>query len=244
MAIHQRRDDEERVTKTIGDTYHFLGEGDTPYLYESRFKIDTDHDIATGGANSVDRKTIYIDRTLYEKVMDGEFKVTNVRPRDIITAWIMHEHSEKCIIDGNNPIERYRPAHQCALAMEHQFVKWLGGNPEKYEEAIWPALEECFKNGKVESVPKDLWCAPLLDEPDERSLELLKRYIKMGVVDASKQPKHEVHYGIIKDECQDCQMWQPDKLSQRGGTLAMCAAVTGLVRDRRGCDLWKPYKGK
>jgi hypothetical protein len=241
MAIHERLD-EELAEKSLGETYKFLGQGDTPFLYDKGFSIDTDHDIATGAASSIDRKIKYIDRTLYQAVMDGEYKVTNVRPRDIITAWLIHEHVEKVIIDGDNPIDRYEPGHQCALAKEHQFIKWLGGNIDKYEAAIWPGLVECYNNDKIERVPLDLWCGPLLDSPEDRDLEILKRYVKLGIKDASKYSKLEAQYGVTNHKCEDCSMWQADKLSQMNQTLALCSAVNGLVRSDRGCSLWRAAK--
>jgi len=243
VSINHRIEEEELASKSLAETYRFLGEGDTPQLYQLGFKLNVDYDIATSAANSIDRKTVYVDRTLYEWIMDGECKVNNLRPRDIITAWMIHEHVEKCIVDGDNPIDQYAPAHQCALAKEHQFIKYLGASVSKYEEAIWPAVVACYKNEDIKKVPKDLWVAPLLDDPSKRDEEILKRYAKMGVKDALKYPKAEVNYGITNHQCKDCSMWQPDKLSQMDRKIALCSAVGGLVRSERGCSLWRP-KGK
>jgi hypothetical protein len=54
-----------------------MGERSTARLLDKSYQVDAFHDIPFGGAgNSIDRKINYIDRQLYEEVMDGEFKKT------------------------------------------------------------------------------------------------------------------------------------------------------------------------
>src|SRR5882672_3864553 len=99
MTIGHRLEDEELSDTSLYELYSILGERDTPYLFDQPYKIDTEHDWPTGGGNTVDRKIIGIDRTLYSQVMDNEFKASGLEPMHIINGWLQHEHSELCIID-------------------------------------------------------------------------------------------------------------------------------------------------
>lgn len=243
MSIGHRLSEDELVEASIASLYSSLGERDTPALYERSYKIDTAHDIPSGGGNSLDRKTKYIDRTLYQEVMDNAFKATGLLPQQIIDRWLDHEHIEKCIVDGNNAVDDYLPGHRRALRKEHEGVLIILGfnnaaeKIRKYEATIWPSLLRCYHR-EIAKPPKDLWCAPILDQPTERDEEILETFRKLGVTDASKRAKYEVHYGYGPKSCDQCSGWSPDLVSQEHGDLAGCKRVTGLVRRDRHCDLF------
>lgn len=237
MSIGHRADDVELDEASATSLYRIMGESDTPALFARGFAIDFAHDIPCGGGSSVDRKTHYIDRTLYQEVMDGEYPVSNMRPVDVINAWVQHEHSEVCIADGDNPVDLYVAAHRHALRWEHGFIKFLGAKVPQYEGIIWPALVKCYDR-EPKKVPKDLWCGPHLDDPTERDEQLLPILIKLGVEDASRVDKYTAHYGFTQHECGKCRNYNTKKLSQLNGQLAACKVVSGLVRVNRGCDFW------
>lgn len=244
MSIGHRLVTEEELTQaSIGELYEVLGEQDTPFLFERSFNLDTDHDIPSGGGNSLDRKTKYIDRVLYQEVMDGAFKATDLTPQQIIDRWLDHEHTEKCIADGDNAVDDYLPCHRRALRKEHEGVLDILGTKNaaakiaKYEETIWPGLLRCYHR-PIKKPPKDLWCAPILDQPTERDKEILETFIKLGVVDASKRPKYDLHYGFGPNNCDQCRGWNPELVSQENGHIAACHMVSGIVRWDRHCDKW------
>lgn len=249
MSIgHRQLDNEELIQASIEQLYEALGEENTPELFAQSYKTDFDHDIATGGGVSVDRKTIYIDHSLYTECMDSTFYKTGLTPQQIIERWLDHEHIEKCMVDGDNPVDNYYPAHTRALKFEHQRVLAILGykNPtakiRQYEETIWPALLRCYHR-PIKKVPKDLWCAPVLDDPTERDEEILETYRKLGVVDANKRAKYEVHYQPGPNNCEDCRYWNPDYLSQDHGKMAACKITNGIVRHDMRCDWWAARRG-
>lgn len=244
MTIAHRAVTADEIEQTTAaELYAALGSEDTPQLYGQGFRVDTDHDIAAGGGNSIDRKVVYIDRTLYQEVMDGAFAKSGLTGQQIITLWLLHEHVELCILQGDNPVDTYEPAHHRALRLEHDGLLVILGRDraiEKiatYEEAIWPGLLRAYHR-PIKKPPLDLWCGPYLDDPTPRDEEILAELRKAGVVDARKRSHYEIHYGMAKHRCRDCAMFSPDKLSQERRQLALCEAVSGLVRDNRGCDLW------
>jgi hypothetical protein len=248
VSIIHRPESDELSDTTLAELYSMLGEGDTPLLYQEHWTLDTDHDIPAGGGNSLDRKTKYIDRTLYQEVMDGEFKRTGLTPEQIISRWCDHEHSEKCIADGDNPCDTYMPCHNRALTKEHVGVCNIlvpKGKAaarkiiDNYEAVIWPGLSRCYHRD-FKKPPKDLWCAPHLDDPTPRDEEILNILRKLGVIDAAKHSKLDVRYGYGKNRCEVCRGWLPELISQEHGRMAGCKRVSGIVRCDRYCDLWHP----
>jgi hypothetical protein len=214
--------------KPAAELYRMLGERDTNELYAKPVKLDTSHDTPYGGGVSVDGKTVYVDKKLYEQVTRGAIAVRGMTPKQIIQAWIEHEHTEWSIDAGDNPADSYQACHGYATAKEERFVKFLGVDPERYEKAIEPALKRCMARDPV-NPPRDLWCGPYLDQPDKRDLEILQAFRAKGVEDAFKTSKIDVHYGLGANRCHDCRHFG-------GGELATCAIVCGLVRADRQCD--------
>jgi hypothetical protein len=214
--------------KPTAELYRMLGERDTNDLYARAVKLDTEHDVPYGGGVSVDGKTVYIDQTLYAQVMSGAVAVRGMTPRQIIQAWIEHEHTEWAVDAGDNPADTYGACHGFATAKEERFVKQLGVDPERYEAAIRPALDKCARRDP-KNPPRDLWCGPYLDNPDARDQELLRSFRAKGVEDAFKRSKIDVHYGLGAERCKTCKHFG-------GGELAQCQIVCGLVRADRQCD--------
>jgi hypothetical protein len=221
--------------KSAAELYQMLGEGDTNELYARHVKLDMTCDVPYGGGSSVDGKTVYIDYWLYREVKDGKVTVKGMSADQVIQAWIEHEHCEWAVEAGDNPVDAYGGAHSYATAKEERFVDSLGVNPERYEEAIRPALIRCQARDPKQ-LPKDLWCGPYLDNPTPRDKELLRIFRAKGVVDAFKKSKLESEYGIGAEQCRDCKYFG-------GGKVAPCEKVSGLVRWNRRCDWYEP-KGK
>jgi hypothetical protein len=216
--------------KSDAELYQMLGEADTASLYAGKVTLDTSHDVPYAGGVSVDGKTVYIDRMLYRDVMDGNVSVRGMTGRQVIQAFIEHEHTEWAIDCGDNPVDTYPAAHAFATAKEERFVKQIGVNPERYEAAIRPALERCVKCDPA-NPPRDLWCGPYLDDPTPRDKELLRILRAKNVADAFKASKIDAGYGIGARECKDCRYFG-------GGELAQCEKVCGLVRANRQCKWW------
>jgi hypothetical protein len=244
VTISHRLADDELAQVTPAETCAALGQFDTPALFGKPYNVDVDHDVPNGGGSSIDRKTHYIDRVLYQQCMDGEFKATGLEPQQIVDRWLDHEHAEICILAGDNPVDTYYPAHERALCLEHEGVLAILGRKDgaakirRYEETIWPALLACYHR-PIKNPPPDLWCGPNLDDPGERDEEILAQLAKLGVDDAHKRSKYSVHYGMAKHRCRACRFWSPSYLSQEQGQIAACEAVSGTVRQDRGCDLWQ-----
>jgi hypothetical protein len=222
--------------KTPQELYLVLGEADTSSLYAKSVKLDTSHDIPYAGGVSVDGKTVYIDRTLYRDVMSGKVKVRGMSPRQLIACWSEHEHTEKTIDDGDNPVDDYLAAHGMATAKEHESVELIlgKGKADGYEDQITQALKRCMARDPADP-PKDLWCGPYLDNPEPRDLELIRIFKAKGVKDAFKHSKADpkIGYGMGGRNCDDCAMYMnPDKESSE------CEIVCGLVRYNRQCLKW------
>jgi len=248
VTINQRLAEDELTQASIEETYSALGANDTPRLFGQHYKIDHAHDVPNGGGSSLDRKTKYIDKQLYQEVVDGEFKASGLLPQQILERWLDHEHVEICILDGDNPVDTYTPAHERALQFEHEGVLAILGREDgdakiaKYEQTIWPGLVRCYHRPIV-NPPLDLWCGPNNDDPTERDEEILASLSRLGVLDARKRSKYSTHYGMGAHRCRDCAHWEPKRLSQEHGQLAICQAVSGVVRQDRGCSLFKAAKG-
>lgn len=248
MSIHHRLEEDELSDATMAEMLTQLGMGDTAKLYGQSFTVDTMHDCPTGAGNSIDRKTKYVDRLLFQEATSGRFASTGLTPEQIIGLWLDHEHCEICIIQGDNQADTYQQGHPRALRKEHEGVLTIlrPTTPAaakkviaRYEEAIWPALMRCYHR-PIGNPPKDYWCGPLLDRPTTRDKEILAELDRLGVTDARKRSKYDAHYGLGPPECKECGGWNPALSSQENGALAACHRINGLVRNNRWCDLWHP----
>jgi hypothetical protein len=144
--------------------------------------------------------TRYLDRDFFHALTDPAYAAhlgigpidTGLSPQDVVACLMEHEGTEKVILDADNPIDTYLPAHEYATIGEHAAVRAAGGTPLKYER-LKKAIEWCERK-TLHKVPHDLACAPYLDEQDEHDKRALAQMKRLGVVDASKLPKEEVDY--------------------------------------------------
>jgi len=234
--------------KTPAELSRMLGEGDTPDLLARAVRIDTTRDVPYAGGISADGKTVYIDRRLHAEVMAGDVRVRGIAPKELIGAWIEHEHTEWSVDAGDNPVDSYGAAHAYASAKENERYETLGRNPDSVNETTDAAIDRCVKRDPV-NPPKDLWCGPYHDTaftddgPDgKRAKELLRMFRARGVVDAFKESKIAVHYGMGPDKCANCVHFGRDTAIRKAlgnGDIAPCEIVCGLVRADRDCDRYQ-----
>lgn len=235
MSIIHRIKDPMTLGKSIRDVYRYLGSYDTPELYAENYTVMTMFDVPWGAGNSLDRQRVYVDARLYQEIIDGVLVVDGLTPRDILAAWCDHEHTEICTIAGDNPVDNYQAAHECSQCKEHEFIVARGVKIAAYEDAIWPALRRCY-NRPFKNVPKDIWCGPVLDKPTPRDHEIIKQLVRLGITDADRQSKYDVHYGVGATRCGDCTMYRK---KEDYGSRGLCVAVDGPIRYDRNCDLWE-----
>src|SRR5882672_612064 len=107
MSIGQRLDEDELSDVSDAELYEALGERDTAKLYAEPVTLDVTTDCPFGAGNTVDRKVIVVDRTLYQEIMDNALAATGLDPQQIIDRIVDHEHTEKAIVDGDNPVDVY-----------------------------------------------------------------------------------------------------------------------------------------
>lgn len=229
--------------KSESELTRMLGEGDTPELAAREPKLNTSHGIGYCAGISVNGKTVYIDDRLYKELHGGKVGTAGLDVREIIKAWIDHEHTEWAIDAGDNPVDAYSAAHAFATAAEHECIKDADGDPDEYEEAIKPALNRCIAR-YPDNAPADLWCGPYLDtafsddkKDAARAKAILKAYREQGVKDAAKKSKVELHYGMSDVECRDCKNYVSP-----GKPMSTCEIVCGLVRHDRSCDRYEQKK--
>jgi hypothetical protein len=229
---------EDNGTKTLAQLFTMLGMGDTAILKAQGFKLDTDHDIVDGGGISVDRQTIFLDAELYRQIVAGEITVANMTAVQIVLCICDHEHTEKCVADGDNPVDNYLAAHVYANTDEDRGVEATGAKPGDYNAALVAPLKRCEQQ-TPKKVPVTLWCSPYLDDPDENDERVLEIFRTLGVVDAFKASKYTAHYGIGENECRGCRYFHLSPEPEQLGVLGLCDKVCGLVRIDRQCDWWE-----
>jgi len=220
-----------------------LGKNDTPELYARAYRVDTSHDIPYAAGNSVDGSTVYIDAVLYREVMDGEVYVRGMTPSQIIRAWREHEHAEWAVEMGDNSSQTYPASHGFATASEHKYVGDLPIDPDRYEACIRAGLERAkrrfIEKGSSCNPPRDLWCGPVLDDPDKDDRVIIGILKAKGVADAFKLSKSEVRYGMGPQECRDCGMFGDRDVLP---SLRKCDLINGLVQRAYWCERWVARK--
>lgn len=218
--------------KPEAELLQVMGQHDTPTIKARPVTVNTSCDVPYLGGMSVSGKTVYIDREFYEDLKSGRLDIRGMTPRQILQAIIEHEHTEKSIMDGDNPVDTYPAAHEYATTAEHDFVRKLGVNPEYYEKCLDPFIDECLRK-PPQNPPRDLWCGPILDDPNAEDKRILRQLRAKGVEDANKKAKEDVRYGMGAERCEDCAMFQ-----KPNSILSQCDVVSGLVRYNRHCDEW------
>lgn len=237
MSVGHRLEDWELTDTSLRDLYHTLGEGDTPDLYDEPFEINTEYDWPAAGGMSLDRTKLYIDRTIYTEIMDGEYAKSGLSPIQIIYAWCVHERTENSIIAGDNSVDFYVPAHRRALAHEHAIYEACGVDPKVVEEVIWPGLVRCYKR-PIKKPPLDAWCGVYLDDTGAEEEAILEQLVKLNVIDARKRSKLETRYAVRGVRCDSCRNRDKSLLDQ--GPRFGCSIVSGIIREDRACDFWMP----
>jgi hypothetical protein len=237
VSIGHRLEDWELGDTSLYDLYHALGANDTPLLFDQPYEISFAYDWPAAGGMSLDRSTVYIDRTLYQEVMDGELKATGLEPEQLINCWIQHERVENAIITGDNPVDNYWPAHNRALAAEHEIYRIFNCDPVEVEKAIWPALVRCYKR-PIKKPPLDAWCGVYNYEAGAEDEAILEQLLRLDVIDARKRSKHETSYGLGGRRCDSCRNRDKKVLNQ--GPIFGCSIVSGSIREDRSCQFWMP----
>lgn len=233
-------------TKTKTELYQILGEHDTAELKAQPVKLDHSHDVADAGGITVDRKTVLIDRELYDEIMSGRICVRGMQPRQVINRIVDHEHTEKCVMDGDNPVNTYPPAHEFATTDEHEGVEDITGHDaQEYEDDLKEGIQRCLRRfiakGRSANPHKELWCGPHLDDPDVDDKKVLDILRAKGVEDAHKLSKDAVQYSVGPEKCKDCRHFG-GIVEDGSGPLRKCEVVSGLVRDKLWCMRWSAKK--
>lgn len=223
-----------------------LQTGGAPELMQRWKDLDVDHDIPYLAGYNVGGTTRYLDRDFLHALLDPRFAEhvgigqidTGLSAEDTVECLLEHEGAEKVILDADNQIDVYEPAHELATTAEHQKVIAKGGQPHRYERGLKKAIEFCAKK-RLHQVPPDYACAPALDEHDER---VLKQLQALGVKDAFKAAKADVDYSSStgRDQCAGCAHWEQG----RGEELSTCEEVDGLVRNTYWCRKYEASDGE
>lgn len=224
-----------------------LSKADAPALMQRWAKLDTDHDVPDVAGYNVAGTTRYLDRDVFQALLDPDHAKavgvaidTGLTPDQTIECILRHEGIEKVLLDGDNDIDSYEAAHEFATTGEHEQVRAFGGSPIRYERGLKEAIAFCAGK-KLEQPPKDLACAPVLDDPDKNDKRVIKALQRRGVADAFKRSKETVGYSRSTgaDRCGGCAQWQ----GARGATTSPCDQVEGIVRPDRWCRLFEAVSG-
>lgn len=225
-----------------------LAEGDAPALMQRWQGIDVDHDMPDLAGYNVAGTVRYIDKDIFRALLDPDYATeilgepidTGLSPEDTVDCLMKHEGVEKVILDAANNVDSYEGAHEFATVAENEEVTAKGGTPLRYERGLQKAIAYCAKK-PPNSVPKDLACAPFLDDPDANDKRILKLLQAAGCMDAYKISKKSVDYARSTgaDRCAGCAHWQDD----RRADLSRCALVDGLVRTDRWCNRYDAMEG-
>ena len=234
-------------TKPRAELYAILGQGDTAQFKAQPVKLDHSYDVADAGGISVDRKTVFIDEEFYNEIMSGRVRVRGMQPRQVVSRIIDHEHTEKVVMDGDNAVNTYPPAHEFATTDEHEGVEEITGKDAEidYEPGLSDGIKRCMRRflakGRSANPPKELWCGPHLDDPTDDDRKVLDILRAKGVEDAHKVSKETVNYGVGPEQCRDCRHFG-GVVVDGSGPLRKCEIVSGLVRDKLWCKRWSAKK--
>lgn len=203
-------------------------------MWARPFTVVTTYQIPDSAGYSVKADHYYLDEELVRQVRSGQISVEAMTPEQILGALLRHERTEKCLMDADNDVDTYEPAHEFATMAEHNGVRPYAP-PYKYEKALREIIKH-NEHKELTNVPPDLACAPYIDEKDELDHRAVTRMQALGVRDCGKLSKAEVKYTKSSDgdECQGCKHWQPEPGFYQG--FAACEIVAGAVRQDRWCS--------
>lgn len=116
--------------------------------------LDVEHDLPDGvGCNNAG--TIrYIDRDLFNAVLDGQTD-TGLTPEQVIDCLVEHIEAEKSLADHDNGVDHWADLSLLAHQAEAEKVKSFGGDVDRYDRALAPLFIAC-KQKEAKNVPKDL----------------------------------------------------------------------------------------
>jgi len=208
-------------------------------MWGRTFTVDTTHDIGDSAGYNVLGTKYYLDTNLNAAIRSGKIVVPNMTPEQIIQALLLHERTEKCLLDASNDIDDYQSAHEYATAGEHRFVRSVGATPQNYERALAPMIKYNEKK-RVADPPLDLQCSPYRENEDPDDKRILKEMVAKGVVDATKISKTDANYKRATDNkmCGVCSMWQ----GPRNVELSPCSLIGGAVRNSFVCNRYEAMK--
>jgi hypothetical protein len=218
-------------------------------MWARPFKVDVTRQIADTAGYNVLGTVYYLDKDFYAAVMSEQIKIPGMNPKQIIQAILIHERTEKCLLDADNDVNDYlgdseeAGAHEYATLAEHEFVRSIGVTPRVYEgrrEVPGEGLRKIIQYNEHKPLtipPKDLDCEPHVDEMDSADKRALGEMRKLGVVDASKVSKASLDYSRSKgeDRCVRCTSWMGQPTSE----LAPCRIVSGAVRTEWWCKKYQ-----
>ncbi len=216
-------------------------------MWARPFRVDVTRQVADTAGYNVLGTVYYLDKDFYAAVMSGQITIAGMTPKTIIQAILIHERTEKCLLDADNDITDYlgnKPqnqdggAHEFATLAEHQFVRQFT-TPRAYEAGLAKIIH--FNEHKPLTNPApDLDAEPHVDEMDAADKRALGEMRRAGVADAGKVSKDSVQYSRSKgeDQCVRCEHWQGTPTSE----LAPCAIVSGAVRSNWWCKEYELSK--
>lgn len=104
--------------------------------------LDVSHDIPSGIGCNVDGTVRYIDKDLFDAIIDGKVD-TGLTPEQTIECLAEHIEAEKIIAEQDNGIEHWADISLLAHHAEADKVVELGGNVEAYDQALAPLFIAC-----------------------------------------------------------------------------------------------------
>lgn len=223
-----------------------MARGGAPELMERFQELNVDCDVADLCGYNVAGTVRYMDKDIFRALVEPEYAKqlglkpidTGMSPEDTVECLMVHEATEKVLLDADNDIDSYQSAHEYATSAEHEMVRKKGGKPFQYERGLAQAIAWCERK-KLQTVDPDFACAPLLDDPDAADKRALKELRARGADDAFKKPRAAVDYSRSsgEDRCAGCAHWQAS--DDTGPDLSRCSEVDGLVRAGWWCRLFE-----
>jgi hypothetical protein len=213
-------------------------------MWARPFRVDVTKQVPDTAGYNVLGTVYYLDKDFYAAVMSGQIKIPGMVPKAILQAILIHERTEKCLLDADNDVNDYlgdseeAGAHEYATLAEHEFVRQFA-TPRVYEAALRQIIQH-NEHKPLVIPPKDLDCEPHVDEMDSADKRALAEMRKLGVPDASKVSKVSVDYSRStgEDRCVRCASW----MGQPTAELAPCKIVSGAVRTEWWCKKYELAK--
>ena len=215
-------------------------------MWNRPFNLIVTKEVPDSAGYSVTADRFYIDRDFVKAVEVGltlstgtllRVAIPGMSAKQVFEAILIHERTEKSLLDADNSIFTFETAHEFATLAEHTYVRSLGVTPKVYEDGIEQIIE--YNQAKaVKDAPADLDCGPYLDDPDEQDRHILAMLRRLYVADSHKQSRQLAHYGrptTGTGRCGDCAYWS----GSSGSLFSMCQLVHGLIRRDYSCGRYE-----